>query len=187
VPPKRPSGRATSPGRRSRGRLRWLLFAVAGIAVTAGAGYLVAALVFFPAPLLPSERQVPRVMGLSETQARRELEGAGLVAEPASREPHPRVSAGIVTWQDPPPGVAAPRGSQVVLTVSTGTPRVLVPDVFGLDAELAQRLVLAAGLRVDAVDSLDDKRVPRGIAVRSEPAAGDSLHLGRGVILHLAR
>lgn len=167
--------------------LRWWLWLLAGIAVTAGAGYLVAALVFFPSPLLPNERQVPRLIGLSEAQARRELEGAGLVAEPASREPHPLASAGTVTWQDPPPGVAAPRGSQVALTVSTGTPRVSMPDVFGLDAELAQRLVLAAGLRVDAVDSLDDKRFPRGVALGSEPAAGDSLPLGRGVILHLAR
>jgi serine/threonine-protein kinase len=160
---------------------------VLGIAVMTGAGYLVAALWLFPAPLLPNERQVPRVIGLSESAARAELSAAGLAPESAEVQPHPLVPAGMVTWQDPPPGVAAPRGARVSFTVSAGAPRVAVPVVFGLDEQMARRLVLAAGLGVDGVDSVDDARVEPGIAVTSRPPAGDSIALGRAIILYLAR
>lgn len=153
----------------------------------AGAGYLVAALVLFPSPLLPNERQVTRVIGLTADQARQELEQAELAVEVAGTEPHPTAAAGLVTWQDPPTGTAIPRGAVVALTVSGGPPRVLVPDVRGLDLDLAQRLLEAAGLVVGAVDSVDEKTVMSGVAVGTEPAARDSLPLGRSVIIHLSR
>ena len=51
-------------------------------------------------------------------------------------------------WQDPPPGVEAPSQMHVALIVSAGPPRVPVPDVTGLDALLASKLITAAGLTV---------------------------------------
>ena len=153
----------------------------------AGAGYLLAALVLFPSPLLPNERQVTRVIGLGADEARRELEERGLAVEIAGTEPHPTAAGGIVTWQDPAEGTAVPRGSVVTLTVSGGPPRVMVPDVRGLDLDLAQRLVLAAGLTVSAVDSVDEKSVMSGVAVGTDPAARDSLPMGRSVVIHLSR
>jgi serine/threonine-protein kinase len=153
----------------------------------AGAGYLVAALVLFPSPLLPNERQVTRVIGLSEEQARRELTQAGLAVEIAGTEPHPVESAGLVIWQDPAGGTAVPRGSVVALTLSGGPPRVMVPDVRGFDLDLAQRLIKAAGLVVGVVDSVDEKGLMSGFAVATEPAARDSLLMGRSVTIHLSR
>jgi len=181
--PARPPARARS----WRARLRWLGYLVGGVAGMAGAGYLVAALWLFPAPLLPSERQVARVLGLEEAEAMRELQRTGLTAMVASREPHTAANPGSVIWQDPPPGVATPRGSTVELTVSTGARRVAVPDVQGLDQELATRLILAAGLRVDGIDSVTVQELVPGVALGTLPAAGDSLPLGRGVTLRLAR
>lgn len=153
----------------------------------AGAGYLVAALYLFPSPLLPSERRVPEVVGLGAQDAQRELEERGFEAVIAASEPHPTAPAAIVTWQDPPSGVAAPRGARVELTVSTGVQRVAVPDVAGLDLELAQRLVWAAGLRVGQVDSVTAKGSLPGIAVGTSPAARDSLPLGASLAIHLAK
>ena len=165
-------------------RVAWL---VGGVAVMAGVGYLVAALVLFPAPLLPNERLVPRLLGESFVLAEAELARGGLVVEIAGREPHPTAPAGTVTWQDPPPGVAAPRGTTVSLTVSAGPPRAAVPDVRGLDQELAQRLIWGAGLRVEQVDSVPGSQQPAGVAVGTTPAAGDSLRMNGAVVLHLAR
>ncbi len=153
----------------------------------AGVGYLVAALWLFPSPLLPSEREVPRVLGLGEDEAMRELRRAGFTALAATREPHATASAGTVIWQDPPPGVATPRGSTVELTVSAGLLRVAVPDVRFLDYALAVRMILSAGLRVDGVDSITVKELPPGMALGTVPAMGDSVPLGRGVTLQLAR
>lgn len=185
-----------APGNRGTGRkpqlrlpagLRWALFLALGVAVTAAAGYLVAALVFFPAPLLPNERQVARVSGMSEDEARRELEKLGLVAEVIGREPHPTLPPGTVLWQDPTAGIAVPRGTTVTLVLSSGVPRVVVPDVRGFDIEIAQRMLAAAGLRVDGMDSLDVKGVPSGLAGSTFPAAGDSVIIGRSLMLHIAR
>jgi len=192
-PPAAPAGSpATSaaPARRPRvtwrKRLRFWGFVVLGVAVTAGAGYLVAALWLFPSPLLPSERRVIRVIGLTEEEARRNLV-RGELAVDAVREPHPNAAAGVVVWQDPAPEVAIPRGSRVTITVSAGPPRVAVPDVTGLDYELAIRILSAAGLRLEMTDSVDVRDGVQGVAVRTQPRAGDSVRIGSGVILSLAR
>lgn len=173
-------------GRSPRTVLRFFAWLLAGIAVMAGGGYLVAALWLFPAPLLPSERVVPRVIGMSEREASRQLQRQGFRVASTS-EPHPTAGAGLVTWQDPPPGVAAPRDTELRLTVSSGTARARVPDVAGLDLAMATRLLAAVGLRFDGVDTTVVKGRMPGIAVGSTPAAGDSVPLGRGVIIHVAR
>ncbi len=155
--------------------------------MTAGVGYLVAAVVLFPAPLLPNERVVPRLVGISYLQAQQEAARGGLAMEIAGREPHPTAPAGFVTWQDPPAGVAAPRGTTVSVTVSAGPPRTAVPDVRGLDQDLAQRLLWGAGLRVEQVDSAPGSQQPAGVAAGTTPAAGDSLRVNGSVVLHLSR
>lgn len=158
-----------------------------GVAAVGLAGYLVAALLLFPAPLLPNERAVQRLLGLSEEEARREIARGDLAIEIRAREPHPSVPAGYVIWQDPPPGVAVPRGTTVQLTLSSGPPLVAVPDIAGLDPEIAQRLLAAAGLGMDVGDSVTAKGIGRGLAARTEPPAGDSARLGTRVVLYLAR
>lgn len=181
----RKSGSSHEPGSFRR-VLRFAIWLVAGIAVMAGAGYLVTAIWLFPAPLLPSERAVPRLMGLREREAMRQIEQLGL-AVTTSREPHVSAGAGIVVWQDPPPGVVAPRSTRVSITVSSGLPHARVPDVRGMDLAMVERLLAAVGLSVDGVDTVAVKaRVP-GTATGTTPAAGDSLAIGRGVIVHLAR
>ncbi len=168
-------------------RLQWAVLLVTGIAVTALAGYLVAALVFFPAPLLSNEREVAVVGGMNQAEAKRELERQGLTDTVLAREPHPTAPLGTVIWQDPPPGVAVPRGTVVSLVLSSGAPTVIVPDIRGYDADLATRILAAAGLRVDGLDSVDTKEVPVGMAGGTDPAAGERLPVGRAVTLHIAR
>ncbi|HTT68953.1 MAG TPA: PASTA domain-containing protein [Gemmatimonadales bacterium] len=157
-----------------------------GVALTALAGYLVAAVLIFPAPLLPNERRVPRVIGAPEDEAQRALQRQGFRLEIADRVPHPAYAAGLVTWQDPSPGVAAPRGSVVALTVSQGAPRRIVPDVRGLDPELARRLLAAAGFAVGRVDTVPGP-LPAGVAAGTFPAGGDSLGAGSNVVLQIAK
>jgi beta-lactam-binding protein with PASTA domain len=177
--PRAKGGRWPAPVR----RVLWL---VGGVAVMAGAGYLLAAVVLFPAPLLPNERSVPRLRGQTLEAARTELKSAGFVPEVAEREPHPSAAVGTVIGQDPPPGVAVPRGDTVALTVSAGPPRVAVPGVNGLDPDLAQRLVRAAGLRVELTDTVPGS-LPAGIVAGTTPPAGDSLRAGSTLVLHLSK
>ncbi|MFI5281118.1 MAG: PASTA domain-containing protein [Gemmatimonadales bacterium] len=178
-----------SPRSRWPQPIRWLLWLLGSIAAMAIAGYLVAALVLFPAPMLPSERTVGEVAGLMEADALRELERAGLVGA-VRRQPHALVPEGQVIWQDPPPGVALPRGDSVQLIVSSGLPRVAVPDVRGYDMDVAQRLIVAAGLRVELVDTVKSTPAsiaPPGVVSGTTPGAGDSVRAGGSLTMHVVQ
>lgn len=186
---KRPATMKPASPREPRAKSRrWprLLGLAGGVAVMAGAGYLLAAVVLFPAPLLPNERSVPRLRGQTLEAAQAELSAGGFVPRVGAHDPHLSAPAGTVIWQDPPPGVAAPRGDTVVLTVSAGPPRVAVPGVDGLDPDLAQRLLRAAGIRVELTDTVPGGQ-PSGVIAGTSPAAGDSVRAGSAVVLHLSK
>jgi beta-lactam-binding protein with PASTA domain len=139
------------------------------------AGYLTAYLVLFPAPFLPGHQPVPRVLGLTVPEAQAEIQKSKLQVTDGGAEPHPTATAGIVIWQDPPPGVIAPEGTKVVLVSSAGPPKIPVPDVAKLDVGLAQSLVSAAGLVVSQVTDGGAEPHPTataGIVIWQDPPPG---------------
>jgi len=161
---------------------RWL-----GIGVgTVLAGYLTAYLIIFPAPILPGHQAVPRVLGLTLAEAQAEIQKAKLQVTDGGAEPHPTAPAGIVIWQDPPPGVVAPEGTKVTLVSSAGPPKIPVPDVSRLDATLAQSLIAAAGLVVSQVESVQADSLA-GLAMLTRPTAGTALVPGAGVTIVVSR
>jgi eukaryotic-like serine/threonine-protein kinase len=150
------------------------------------AGYLTAYLVLFPAPLLHGHQVVPRVLGLSLQEAAALLRTGGLQVQEGGSEPHPTAAQGTVIWQDPPPGVSAPAGLRVTLVSSDGPPKIPVPDVTGLDGDLAQQLIAAAGLTVSQVESVQ-AAPPRGIAMVTRPPATTVLPPGAPVTVVVSR
>jgi len=161
---------------------RWALTGLGALV----AGYLMAYLVLFPAPILPGHQVVPSVLGLSLAEAQAQVKQAQLVVADGGADPHPTAPQGTVIWQDPPPGVIARDGLKVTLVVSAGPPKIPVPDVFKLDVSLAQRLVAAAGLTVSQVESVQAD-APLGIAMLTRPPAGTALAPGAGIVLVVSR
>jgi len=149
-------------------------------------GYLTAFFIVFPAPLLPGHREVPRVLGLSGDEAQEAIRQAEMVVANLDSAPHSFAARGMVTWQDPPPGVVAPERTEVTITVSNGPPHVPVPDLIGLDGGLAQRLLKSAGLSVAAIESVPTATTP-GVVVVTRPSAGASLPTGGGVRLVVSK
>jgi len=164
------------------GQHRRALWVTGTFGVTFVVGYLLAALVFFPAPFLASHHSVPRVLGERLEQARATLENAGFTVGEVERAPHPTVPAGAVIWQDPPADVIATDATEVRLTVSSGPQRVPVPDVAGYDAEDARMLLESAGLRVGSTETTQAP-TPRNVAVNTRPPAGSTLSPGSEVVL----
>lgn len=150
------------------------------------AGYLTAYLVLFPTPLLPGHQEVPRVLGLTVAEAQAEIRRAQLEVTDGGAEPHASAAQGVVIWQDPPPGVIASEGAKVTLVSSAGPPKIPVPDVSQLDAQLARQLVTAAGLVVSRVESVQ-AAAPPGLAMLTRPPAGTALAPGSGLILVVSR
>jgi len=150
------------------------------------AGYLTAYLILFPAPILPGHQSVPRVLGLTVAEAQAEIQKSKLQVTEGGAEPHPTAPAGIVVWQDPPPGVIAPEGSKITLVSSSGPPKIPVPDVANLDGGLAQSLIAAAGLVASQVESVQ-AAAPTGLAMLTRPPAGTVLPPGASVTVVISR
>lgn len=170
-------GRAADFARRHRSVV-WL----ATLAGTFVVGYLLAALVFFPAPIFASSTVVPRLIGMELEPAREATLRVGLTAGATESVMHPTAPRGRVVWQDPPPGVAVPERTEVRISVSAGPQRVPVPDLVGYDQRLAERLVSAAGLQVARVERAQAP-APRNVVVNTRPPAGTALMPGSDVTL----
>lgn len=150
------------------------------------AGYLTSYLLLFPAPLLPGHQAVPRVLGLTVSEAQAEIQKAKLQTNDGGAEPHPTAPQGVVIWQDPPPDIVAAEGTKVSLVSSAGPPKIPVPDVAGLDASLAQSMIAAAGLVVSQVESVQ-AAAPTGLAMVTRPPAGTALAPGAGLTIVVSR
>lgn len=150
------------------------------------AGYLTAYLIIFPAPILPGHQAVPRVLGLTRSEAQEQLTRAEMAANDGGAETHPTATEGTVIWQDPPAGVVAPEGTKVTLVTSAGPPKIPVPDVAGYDGELARQIIGVAGLTVAQVESVAAP-APRGVTLVTRPGASATLPPGSGVTLVVSR
>ena len=148
-------------------------------------GYLVTC-VAYPAPLLPRDESVPRVLGLPLAAAEKELDDRGFKSKVEQPGSDPVIPSGHVLWQDPPPETGLPRGGVVTLTVSSGPGPITVPDVFAFELQQARHVLEAAGLRVGAIDTVANA-AEVGIVVATRPAAGASRAPGGAVDLVVSR
>jgi serine/threonine-protein kinase len=145
-------------------------------------GYVVAALLLFPAPIFASAISVPNLVGLTQERAEVTVTDAGLSAGVVRVESHPTAERGTIVWQEPPAGVGVPRGFAIELWISSGPSRIPVPDVSGYDATIAEQLLSAAGLSLGRTEATQAP-APRGVVINSRPPAGTALLPGTDVTL----
>ena len=129
---------------------------------------------------------VPDVLDQSEDSARAELETAGfevqVVEAPSSSTP-----AGLVSAQNPDPGVEAARGSTVQITISTGPEMVRVPAVEGMEEADAQSALEAEdfAVEVECVVVVDPGQV--GIVQDTDPEANTLVESGTTVTIKVGQ
>jgi beta-lactam-binding protein with PASTA domain len=124
---------------------------------------------------------VPSVLGADQDEAESDIENAGLIANVEtedSEEPE-----GTVIAQDPGPGGAVPKGSEVTITVSTGAGSVIVTSVIGDTQQAGRATLRAQGLKVsvdkrDVTDPDDD-----GVIVEQAPGGGSRVPRGTTVTI----
>jgi eukaryotic-like serine/threonine-protein kinase len=141
--------RATYVGPRRRPWLVWLIGIPLALLVPFAIGYFVAVRLLFPAPPASGTGiAVPELIGRNQTEAQRLVVAAGLGGlEPVSL-PHPSAPTGQVLAQSPLPGQQLRRGAAVQVALSSGPPRVRVPDVIGFGAEGATSMLKRSGFEV---------------------------------------
>ena len=125
----------------------------------------------------PAGVEIPRVISLQESQARKQLEEAGFKVE-VTQTKNDNVDEGFVFEQSPSAGTRAQEGSTVKITVSTGSGLGAVPNVVGKTQADAEAQLKAAGFTVRVRTGRSDA-VPAGSVFQTEPRAGEKLGKGQ--------
>jgi beta-lactam-binding protein with PASTA domain/predicted Ser/Thr protein kinase len=135
---------------------------------------------------LASNRVIPveLYLNMRETQARVKISADGfspVVNHHASR----KTPAGFVFKQDPIPGKRIPKGDPVRIWVSTGVPKVEVPDVVGKQSTDAVAALSDAHLKADVHDVASG--TPAGQVTAQDPAAGTKQPEGTSVRINVSK
>jgi eukaryotic-like serine/threonine-protein kinase len=127
---------------------------------------------------------VPFVEGQRLPVAKRNIQSADLRPVAISRS-HDTVPRGIVFRQDPSAGERIQKGNAVRLFVSSGKPRVAVPDVVGAREADAIATLRAAGLIPNAVDIFSEE--PSGTVIAQDPKGGTNIVRGSAVRINISK
>jgi serine/threonine-protein kinase len=129
---------------------------------------------------------VPSVVGQQEEAARSVLEAEGFTVR-TEYEENPDFEDGEVSSQDPAGGSELEVGGEVTLTVSSGEPRVELPDVVGLTEADARSVLGDAGFRDIRPEPVFDPAVATGEVVAQNPAAGEEAPLSATITLQISQ
>jgi eukaryotic-like serine/threonine-protein kinase len=131
-----------------------------------------------------STASVPFVVAQREDLAVANILEKGLVPE-VHREPHETVKVGLVFEQSPDGGVRVDKGGVVDIRVSTGPPRVEVPNVVGRSRDDAIALLIEAKLKPKPREVFS-KEEP-GTVIAQHPVAGESVLQGTNVQINISK
>jgi serine/threonine-protein kinase len=134
-------------------------------------------------PVPPASGQVPYVLGLAAQAAKGRLQAAGFKVITA-KQSSSTVSKNSVISINPPAGSTGARGSDVVMTISSGPPPVVVPGVIGQTLQLAEFLLQKQGLIPKLIEQASSS--PVGTVLAQSPSSG-KLPKGSTVTLTVAK
>ena len=99
---------------RARGLLPYVVTGASGFVI----GYLIVYLFVFPSQLVPTDRPVPQVVGLLDSDAQRTLRDAGFVPQLGEQQANASVPPNTVLKQNPVATSRKPKGTTVVIDVA---------------------------------------------------------------------
>jgi eukaryotic-like serine/threonine-protein kinase len=120
----------------------------------------------------PGSAKVPSTAGLPVAEAEKELEEAGFKAQ-LERVHSEDVEEGLVIHSEPSGGETATRGTDVVLTVSSGPKLATVPVLAGTQRSVAVQQIRGRGFTPSVEEEESSK--PAGEVIRQTPNAGSQL------------
>jgi eukaryotic-like serine/threonine-protein kinase len=129
----------------------------------------------------------PRLLGMTQAEAERKLEKAGLGLELAPGAFSETVPIGAVVRTEPEPGSRVLDGGSVSVVLSLGKERYRVPKLRGKTEDAASEALATTNLEVGTITESYDVRVPAGDVISSNPAAGASLKRGDTVNLVISQ
>jgi beta-lactam-binding protein with PASTA domain len=114
---------------------------------------------------------IPKVVGLSRSQAERTLAASGLVLEEGEHYFSSDVPVGRIMSQAPAPGAMVRRGWRVRVADSLGPQRVVIPDLTGNSERAAEINIRRRGLELGSIATASIPDAPSDQIVAQSPAA----------------
>lgn len=134
----------------------------------------------------PQSVSVPDVSGMSQSEARKALEDAGLKVGQTSSEDSDSIDKDQVTRTDPASGSNATRGSSVRLYIATGN-AVIPTGLTGQTQDAATQILTSHHFNVVVKTGDYSDSVPEGSVASIEPGEGSSVSRGSSVTLVISR
>jgi len=134
----------------------------------------------------PAQKQVPSVVGESQTQAVSDLTRAGFTPH-TKNQASSTVPVGNVISQSPSGNTKAAAGSGVTITVATAPPTVTVPSVVGDPTQGAVSALTAAGLKVRQTIRTVTKPSNNGVVLSQSPGGNSTAKKGSTVTITIGQ
>ncbi|MEU0189650.1 Stk1 family PASTA domain-containing Ser/Thr kinase [Streptomyces afghaniensis] len=161
-----------------------ILLVVAGILVLVGAILIGRWAVSGNGGASDDTLAAPNFVGETQQNARKLADNADLELT-FSKKPCEEQTKGNICSQDPKAGVDVKKGDTISLVVSTGAPKVTVPDVTGLTYEKAKASLEDKGFVVDQKTEESD-RTP-GVVIEQDPKGDTDQEKGSTITLTVAK
>ncbi|MCP3821498.1 Stk1 family PASTA domain-containing Ser/Thr kinase [Streptomyces sp. A3M-1-3] len=169
--------------RQKKSNASTILLVVAGILVLVGAILIGRSL--FGTSGGDNKPDVPQLVGETFTDAQKLADNVGLKVSISKQEPCDEQPKGKVCSQDPAGGTKLAEGETIQVVVSTGAPKIAVPDVLGLSFDEAKKQLQDKGFKVDRKTEESD-RTP-GTVIKQNPEGDTSVQKGTEITLTVAR
>ena len=137
----------------------------------------------------PEAVSVPNVVGLSQADAKSQIEAAGLEWElNPEKVASDTVDKDAVASTDPAGGTQAEKGSTVRVTISSGPDSVTLPDnLVGMSPDDARQAVEALGLKWEVNSSkVASDTVAEGKVAQTNPSPGSKVKAGQTITAYLS-
>ena len=137
----------------------------------------------------PEAVSVPNVVGLSQADAKSQIEAVGLEWElNPEKVASDTVDKDAVASTDPAGGTQAEKGSTVRVTISSGPDSVTLPDnLVGMSPDEARQAVEALGLKWEVNSSkVASDTVAEGKVAQTNPSPGSKVKAGQTITAYLS-
>ena len=132
---------------------------------------------------------VPNVVGLTQAEAKTQIEQAGFTWElNPDKVTSDTVAEGSVASTDPTAGTQAEKGATVRVTISSGPDSVTLPDnLVGMSPDDARKAIEALGLKWELDSSkVASDTVPEGKVAQTNPSPGSKVKAGQTIRAYLS-
>ncbi|MYX77571.1 Stk1 family PASTA domain-containing Ser/Thr kinase [Streptomyces sp. SID3915] len=160
-----------------------ILLVVAGVLVLIGA--ILIGRTVFTSDSGSDEIPAPKVVGYTVDEAQNFADNSGVTLKVGAKEECENQAEGKICSQDPAADATMKKGDTVTVVVSTGAPKVEVPDVLEKSQESAQKILEDKGFTVK-VESVESDSTPDTVTKQS-PEPGDKAERESEVTITVAK